>query len=78
METAIRQENEKLLEALEKLQDKIEKQIQKINENSDALICHTDEIWYRYDKIQNQQKKHKKFGGYIFNQLLKAMLYFAK
>ena len=51
-------------------QDKIEKQIQKINENPDTLICHTDEIWYRYDKIQNQQKKHKKFGGYIFNQCL--------
>ena len=51
-------------------QDKIEKQVQKINENPDTLICHTDEIWYRCGKIQNQQKKHKKFGGYIFKKCL--------
>ncbi|MAJ91817.1 MAG: glycosyl transferase [Legionellales bacterium] len=50
--------------------NKIEIQQQKIKNNPKALICHTDEIWYQNGKILNQQKKHKKFGGYIFKRCL--------
>ena len=50
--------------------NKIQKQKQKIKENSEMLFCHTNEIWHQHGKILNQQKKHKKFGGYIFKRCL--------
>ena len=50
--------------------NKIQKQKQKIKENSEMLFCHTNEIWHQHGKILNQQKKHKKYGGYIFEQCL--------
>jgi glycosyltransferase involved in cell wall biosynthesis len=50
--------------------NKLKKQYNAINENSDYLICHTNETWYRDGKILNQGKKHEKRGGYIFQHCL--------
>lgn len=50
--------------------DKLEKQVQAIKEKPDYLICHTNETWYRNEKILNQGKKHKKRGGHIFQHCL--------
>jgi len=35
------------------------------------LISHTDEIWYRRDKLLNQKKKHFRPHGFIFGECLK-------
>jgi len=50
--------------------EKIEKQIIFLKENPDIPICYTDEIWYRNGKFLNQKKKHKKYGGFIFDKCL--------
>ncbi len=50
--------------------DKLEKQTQALSENTDFLICHTNETWYRNGEILNQGKKHEKRGGYIFQYCL--------
>ena len=38
--------------------------------NSKYKICHTDEIWIRKGIRVNQHKKHKKYGGHIFDKCL--------
>ena len=50
--------------------DKLEKQIKTLSENSDYVLCHTNETWYRKGKLLKQQKKHKKRGGHIFQHCL--------
>lgn len=50
--------------------DKLNAQVQALQDNPSYLICHTDEIWYRHNKRVNQMKKHQKRGGDIFNQSL--------
>jgi glycosyltransferase involved in cell wall biosynthesis len=49
---------------------KLEKQIQKLTDNPEYLICHTNETWYRDGNILNQAKKHEKRGGHIFQHCL--------
>jgi GT2 family glycosyltransferase len=39
-------------------------------EQSNLLVCHTEEIWIRNGVRVNQMKKHKKQGGDIFEQCL--------
>lgn len=39
-------------------------------EQSDAVVCHTEEQWIRNGKRVNQMKKHQKQGGQIFEQCL--------
>ncbi|PLX71542.1 MAG: glycosyl transferase [Denitrovibrio sp.] len=39
-------------------------------EQSGLKVCHTNEFWYRTDRFVNQGKKHKRYGGYIFEQVL--------
>ena len=51
------------------LSDKLEKQWDAIC-NDDKLICHTDEIWIRNGQRVNPMKKHKKFGGIIYERCL--------
>lgn len=41
-----------------------------LEQNPDYKICHTNEIWYRNGKHLNQKKKHRKFSGWILEQLL--------
>jgi glycosyltransferase involved in cell wall biosynthesis len=50
--------------------NKLEKQIRAIDENSEYLLCHTNETWYRDGKVLNQGKKHEKRGGHIFQHCL--------
>lgn len=51
--------------------NKIEKQVDLINNNKNQInFVHTDEIWFRNNTHLNQKKKHKKKGGYIFNDCL--------
>lgn len=51
-------------------QNKLEKQIQELNNAPDYLICHCDEIWIRNGVRIKQMSKHKKMGGYIFQHCL--------
>ncbi len=52
--------------------EKIEKQLI-LYENSDKSrrIIHTNELWYRNGIQLNQKNKHKKSGGYIFENCVK-------
>lgn len=50
--------------------DKLEKQIKTVTENSEYLICHTNETWYKNGEVLNQRKKHEKRGGHIFQHCL--------
>lgn len=50
--------------------NKLEKQIEAITKHAEFLICHTNETWYRDEKVLNQQKKHEKRGGHIFQHCL--------
>ncbi len=52
------------------LPKKIEYQIKSIQRNPDYYFCHTNEIWIRNGIRVNQKKKHKKYGGYIFDKCL--------
>ena len=50
--------------------DKLEKQITAVANNSDYKFFHSNEIWIKNGKRINQKKKHKKYGGYIFKKCL--------
>ncbi len=50
---------------------KLEKQLFFTNNiNKNYRLIHTNEIWYKNDKFQNQLKKHEKSGGDIFQKSL--------
>ena len=50
---------------------KLEKQLFFMNNNNKKYrLIHTNEIWYKNNKFQNQQKKHEKSGGDIFQKSL--------
>ncbi len=50
---------------------KLEKQLFFTNNiNKKYRLIHTNEIWYKNDKFQNQSKKHQKSGGDIFQKSL--------
>ena len=51
------------------LKEKLEKQWDAICID-DKLICHTEEIWIRNGQRVNPMKKHKKFGGMIYERCL--------
>lgn len=52
------------------LPEKIEKQMIMLNKNPSYKICHTDEKWIRNHVYVNPMKKHKKYGGDIYNKCL--------
>ena len=52
------------------LPNKVEEQIDLLNTNSSFKICHTDEIWIRNQVRVNPMKKHRKYGGNIYNNCL--------
>ena len=52
------------------LPQKLEKQVEAINQNPNIKFYHSDEIWIRNGVRVNQKKEHQKFGGNIFNQCL--------
>ncbi len=51
-------------------EDKLQKQMQALENAPEYLMSHCDEIWIRNGLRVNQMNKHKKTGGYIFQQCL--------
>ena len=52
------------------LPSKLKDQAKEIELNPAAKFLHTNEIWIRNGVRVNQMKKHKKYGGYIFEKCL--------
>jgi glycosyltransferase involved in cell wall biosynthesis len=52
------------------LPDKLEKQLESLENNPDMRICHSDEIWKRNGVRVNPMNKHNKKGGWIFQHCL--------
>jgi len=52
------------------LPTKLAKQVEILKVNPEFLFCHTNEIWIRNGVRVNQQKKHQKYGGHIFEKCL--------
>ncbi|RLA07737.1 MAG: glycosyltransferase family 2 protein [Gammaproteobacteria bacterium] len=51
--------------------DKLSKQVAKIKDDLSIELIHSNEVWYRDNAILNQQKKHQKYGGLIYDKCLK-------
>ncbi|HOE68605.1 MAG TPA: glycosyltransferase family A protein [Candidatus Omnitrophota bacterium] len=49
---------------------KLKAQMKFFEENPDYRICQTEEIWVRNGVRVNPMKKHKKYGGWIFEKCL--------
>lgn len=52
------------------LADKLQQQMQALQENPHYLFCHTNETWIRNGLQVKQMKKHHKYGGHIFRHCL--------
>ena len=52
------------------LPEKLDKQLNALQDNSSSKICHTDEIWVRNGVRVNPMKKHRKYGGNIYKYCL--------
>ena len=50
--------------------NKLQTQVQWMEENMDCLVCYTDEIWIRRGVRVNSMKKHRKYSGDIFRHCL--------
>ena len=46
--------------------DKLEQQVQAIQQAPEIRLCHSDEIWVRNGKRVNAMNKHRKYGGWIY------------
>lgn len=49
---------------------KLKAQLEFFRQNPGYLICQTEEIWVRNGVRVNPMKKHRKFGGFIFEKCL--------
>jgi len=49
---------------------KLKAQLKFFKDNPGYLICQTEEIWVRNGTRVNPMKKHKKYGGFIFEKCL--------
>lgn len=54
--------------------EKLHIQLNEMQQDPSCLISHTQELWYRDDKLLNQKKKHKKQHGYIFDKCLSTCI----
>lgn len=52
------------------LPEKLATQCRAIANQPGMRICHTDEIWIRNGRRVNPMKKHRKYGGYIYQKCL--------
>ena len=52
------------------LPNKLYEQVKAIGSNPEIKFFHTNEIWIRNGVRVNQMRKHKKYGGYIFEKCL--------
>jgi glycosyltransferase involved in cell wall biosynthesis len=72
--TGIRHSNSPLIAFLDTddrwLPDKLTLQVKELQQNPDAVLCHTEEIWIRNGKRVNACKHHEKNGGMIFEKCL--------
>lgn len=50
--------------------EKLATQVNELSLQPASRFCHCDELWVRNGKRVNQKLKHKKQGGYIFEQCL--------
>ena len=50
--------------------DKLKKHIEFIEKHPEYRVSQTDEVWIRNGKFVNPMKKHKKYGGFIFDKCL--------
>ena len=50
--------------------NKLEEQVNNLIDNPEYEFCHTNEIWIRNGIRVNQKKRHKKYGGFIFDKCL--------
>ncbi|MEW6614110.1 MAG: glycosyltransferase [Thermodesulfobacteriota bacterium] len=50
--------------------DKLAYQMDFFAHNPDALICYTEEIWFRNNARVNPMRKHRKYSGMIFDKVL--------
>ncbi len=50
--------------------NKLEEQVNSLIDNPRYEFCHTNEIWIRNGIRVNQKKRHKKYGGFIFDKCL--------
>ena len=52
------------------LPKKLERQLNSMLETPNSVLSHTDEIWIRNGHRVNPMKKHRKYGGHIFQHCL--------
>ena len=52
------------------LPDKLQRQLELLQDNPEYRLCHTEEIWMRDGVRVNAMKKHRKGGGRIFQNCL--------
>jgi glycosyltransferase involved in cell wall biosynthesis len=52
------------------IKTKLEQQVVALKQSPEIKICHTEEIWIRNGVRVNAMNKHKKSGGWIFEQCL--------
>ena len=52
------------------LPNKLEQQMQSMIATPNSVLSHTDEIWIRNGQRVNPMKKHRKYGGQIFEHCL--------
>ena len=50
--------------------NKLQRQMDALQQNPTIRFCHCDEHWIRNGKRVNQKRKHAKYGGHIFEQCL--------
>ncbi|RLD12393.1 MAG: glycosyltransferase family 2 protein [Chlamydiae bacterium] len=55
-------------------QDKLQKQLNFIKNNSNCQIIYTDEIWFRKGIRVNKKNIHKKYAGWIYPYCLKLCI----
>ena len=50
--------------------DKLTRQMKVIEDDPDAVLIHTNEVWIRNGKHLKQKGIHKKYGGFIFDKCI--------
>jgi glycosyltransferase involved in cell wall biosynthesis len=56
------------------LPQKLSRQVEFFNTHPDALICQTEEQWFRNGRRVNPKLRHRKFSGMIFERSLELCL----
>jgi glycosyltransferase involved in cell wall biosynthesis len=56
------------------LRQKLSRQLQALQASPHTPLCHTDEIWIRNGRRVNPRKRHRKYGGWIFEKCLPLCL----